>query len=116
MAVAVIFYSFGRRVLALDISLLCLLIAFVVGSSSFFYNRAHLSLSAVLYGNSYQGHLTLGEISATNDLVFVADGVNDSIAVFRSDNYVALRINGKVDASPGDSRTHLPLRPLESPF
>jgi hypothetical protein len=27
--------------------------------------------------------------------VFAADGVNDSIAVFRSDNYVALRANGK---------------------
>src|SRR5260370_17460487 len=116
LAVALIFCSSERRVLALAMNLLCLLIAFVIGSSSFFYNRALLSLSAVLYGNSYQGHLTLGEISATNDLVFVADGVNDSIAVFRSDNYLALRINGKVDASPGDSRTHLPLRPLESPF
>jgi spermidine synthase/Tfp pilus assembly protein PilF len=97
-------------------NLLCLLIAFVVGSSSFLYNRPLLSLSAVLYGNSYQGHLTLGEIAATNDLVFTADGVNDSIAVFRSDNYVALRINGKVDASTGDARTQLLLGHLGAAF
>src|SRR5437879_2715581 len=105
-----------RRVLPLAMNLLCILIAFVVGSSSFLYNRPLLSLSAALYGNSYQGHLTLGEIAATNDLVFTADGVNDSIAVFRSDNYVALRINGKVDASTGDARTQLLLGHLGAAF
>jgi len=116
LAVALDLRSSERRVLPLAMNLFCLLIAFVVGSSSFFYNRALLSLSAVLYGNSYQGHLTLGEISATNDLVFMADGVNDSIAVFRSDNYVALRINGKVDASTGDALTQLLLGHLGAAF
>src|SRR5439155_1057317 len=105
-----------RRILYLAANLLCLLTALVVGFSSFFYNGSLLSLSAVLYGNSYQGHLTLGEIAATNDLVFTADGVNDSIAVFRSDNYVALRINGKVDASTGDARTQLLLGHLGAAF
>src|SRR5882762_2275063 len=116
LAVALELRSSERRILPLAMNLLCLLIAFVVGSSSFLYNRPLLSLSAVLYGNSYQGHLTLGEIAATNDLVFTADGVNDSIAVFRSDNYVALRINGKVDASTGDARTQLLLGHLGAAF
>ena len=57
--------------------------------------------------NDYQGRLTLNEIAATSDLVFAKDGINDSVAVSRSDNYVALRINGKVDASTGDVRTQL---------
>ncbi len=116
LAVALELRSPERRILPLAMNLLCLLIAFVVGYSSFFYNRALLSLSAVLYGNSYQGHLTLGEIAATSDLVFTADGVNDSIAVFRSDNYVTLRLNGKVDASTGDARTQLLLGHLGAAF
>src|SRR6266576_2383858 len=116
LAVALELRSSESHVLPLAMNLLCLLIAFVVGSSSFFYNRALLSLSAVLYGNSYQGHLTLGEIAATSDLVFTADGVNDSIAVFRSDNYVTLRLNGKVDASTGDARTQLLLGHLGAAF
>jgi len=66
-----------------------------------------LSLSAVLYGNSHQGRLTFGEVAATTDLVFAEDGVNDSIAVVRTDANVSLRINGKVDASTGDARTQL---------
>jgi spermidine synthase/Tfp pilus assembly protein PilF len=116
LAVALEFRSSQRRILPLAINLVCLLIAIVVGSSSFFYNRALLSLSAVLYGNSFQGHLTLSEIAATNDLVFMTDGVNDSIAVFRSDNYVALRVNGKTDASTGDARTQLLLGHLGAAF
>jgi spermidine synthase len=116
LALALTLRSSGRRVLPMAVNLLCLLVAFVVGSSSFLYNRALLNLSAVLYGNSFQGHLTLGELAATNDLVFAEDGVNDSVAVFRSDNYVALRINGKVDASTGDARTQLLLGHLGAAF
>jgi hypothetical protein len=33
------------------------------------YNPSLLSLSAVLYGNTFGGHLTLEEIAATNDLL-----------------------------------------------
>lgn len=96
-----------RSVPRLAINVACLAATFFVGLSSYFNNKSLLSLSAVLYGNSYQGHLTLGEIAATNDLVFAADGVNASISVLRSDNYAALRINGKTDASTGDARTQL---------
>lgn len=96
-----------RSVSRLAMNVACLVAIFFVGLSSYFTNKSLLSLSAVLYGDSYQGHLTLGEIAATNDLVFAADGVNASISVLRSDNYVALRINGKTDASTGDARTQL---------
>jgi len=99
--------SSRRKATSLAINLVCILAVFIVGASSFFDNKSLMSLSAVLYGNSYQGRLTLSEIAATNDLVFAADGVNDSITVLRSDDYVALRVNGKTDASTGDARTQL---------
>jgi spermidine synthase len=105
-----------RRILPLALNLLCLVAAFLVGSSSFLYNRSLFSLSTVLYGSDYQGRLTLNEIAATSDLVFAKDGINDSVAVSRSDNYVALRINGKVDASTGDVRTQLLLGHLGAAF
>lgn len=97
-------------------NLVCLAFALLVAASSLFYNQSLVSLSAVLYGNSFQGHLTLSEIAQATDLVFMADGVNDSVSVFRSDNYVALRVNGKTDASTGDARTQLLLAHLGAAF
>jgi spermidine synthase len=95
---------------------LCLAFAILVAASSLFYNKSLLSLSAVLYGGAFHGHLTLSEIAQASDLVFMADGVNDSVAVFRSDNYAALRVNGKTDASTGDARTQLLLAHLGAVF
>jgi spermidine synthase len=100
----------------LAVNVAALAFALLVASSSVFYNQSLLSLSAVLYGNSFQGHLTLSEIAQATDLVFRADGANDSVAVFRSDNYVALRVNGKTDASTGDARTQLLLAHLGAAF
>ena len=105
-----------RRVLPLSLDLACLVIALVVASSTFFYNPSLLSFSAALYGNSHGGRLTLDEIAATKDLVFAAEGINDSIAVVRTDNNVALRVNGKVDASTDDARTQLLLAHLGATF
>jgi spermidine synthase len=96
-----------RRVLHLAIDIGCFILAVVVGFSSLFYNQPLLMLSAVLYGNSHQRRLTFGEVVATTDLVFAEEGVNDSIAVVRTDANVSLRVNGKVDASTGDARTQL---------
>lgn len=96
-----------RRTVALAANFGALGTALVVGFLPYFNNPARLSLSAALYGNTFQGRLTLDEIAATNDVVYSGEGVNDSIAVIRSDNYVALRVNGKVDASTGDARTQL---------
>jgi spermidine synthase len=107
LAVALEWSSLPRRVPAVAANLAGCALALVVGFLPYFNNPARLSLSAALYGNTFQGHLTLDEIAATNDVVYSAEGVNDSIAVIRSDNYVALRVNGKVDASTGDARTQL---------
>ena len=105
-----------RRVFPLSVNVLFLVAVFLVGSSSHLYNRSLFSSSTVLYGSDYQGRLTLNEVAATSDLVFAKDGINDSVAVSRSDNYVALRINGKVDASTGDVRTQLLLGHLGASF
>lgn len=105
-----------RRIFPLTVNLICLVAVFVVGSSSYLFNRSLFSLSTVLYGSDYQSHLTLDELAATSDLVFMKDGINDSVAVSRSDNYVALRVNGKVDASTGDVRTQLLLGHLGAAF
>jgi len=96
-----------RRILHLAIDVCCFVLAVVVGSSSLFYNQPLLMLSAVLYGNSHQRRLTFGEVVATTDVVFAEDGVNDSIAVVRTDANVSLRVNGKFDASTGDAQTQL---------
>jgi spermidine synthase len=105
-----------RRLLPVGVDFFCFLLAVIVGSSSFFNNQSLLSLSAVLYGNSHQNRLSFGETAATTDLVFAEDGVNDSIAVVRTDANWSLRINGKVDASTGDTRTQLLLGHLGSVF
>jgi predicted membrane-bound spermidine synthase/Tfp pilus assembly protein PilF len=116
LALALEMRAARRRLIPIALNIICVLFAVFVASSSFFYNRSLLSLSAVLYGNSYRGLLNLREVAETNALVFAADGVNDSVAVFRSDNYVALRVNGKVDASTGDARTQLLLGHLGAAF
>ncbi len=105
-----------RQLVALAAEGVLLTGAFLIGSSPFFDNQSLLTLSAVLYGASYQGHLTLSEIAATKDLVFSAEGVNDSVAVVRTDGDVALRLNGKVDASTQDTPTQLLLGHLGAAF
>src|SRR5262249_4303648 len=116
LALSLDLLSRQRRLPALAIKLALLAAVIVIGASGFFYNRSLMSLSAVLYGNTYHGHLTIEEIAATNDLVFSSEGVNDSIAVVRTDASVALRVNGKADASTGDARTQLLLGHLGAAF
>jgi spermidine synthase len=105
-----------RRMLLLVLDGACLLLAVGIAFSPFFYNRSLLSLSAVLYGNAYEGKLSLGEIARTMDLVYSSEGVNASITVVRTENNVALRINGKVDASTDDASTQLLLGHLGAAF
>jgi spermidine synthase len=104
------------RIAALSISGAVLLAAIAMMASSDFHQRALLNMSAALYGNSYHGRLTLEEIAATTDVVFDEEGLNASVVVLRSDDYVGLRINGKVDASSGDARTQLLLGHLGAAF
>jgi spermidine synthase len=97
----------GRRwaVLAGNLALL----AFIVGVlwSGAFYNRALANFGTVLYFDNYESKLTLAEIAETTDVVFAKDGLNASITVARAEDYIALRTNGKVDASNKDVLTQL---------
>jgi hypothetical protein len=61
----------------------------------------------VLYWNLNDRPLTLEENARLVDVVYLADGLNSTISVSRTDDYLALRTNGKVDASNHDVTTQL---------
>jgi spermidine synthase len=108
LAVAVELSATPPRARALALNAVLLLLVAFAGLSSVFYNRALTSFSTVLYFNRHSGsRLTPAESAATVDLPFVADGLNASIAVNRTDDYFSLTTNGKVDASSVDTPTQL---------
>ena len=72
-----------------------------------FYDRALATFSTLIYWNYHDQRLTLAEMAATTDVVFAKDGLNATISVGRAENYVAVRTNGKVDASTRDNITQL---------
>ena len=78
-----------------------------VAWSGAFYNRALASFGTVTFWSRYEGHLTVPEVAESFDLVFAEDGLNASISVIRAEDYLALRTNGKVDASTRDITTQL---------
>ncbi len=90
---------------AVDLALVAV-VAAVVWSGAF-YDQTLATFGTVLYWNHYEGRLTLPETAATTDIVFAADGLNASISVARTEDYLALRTNGKVDASNRDAVTQL---------
>ncbi|MCL6482173.1 MAG: fused MFS/spermidine synthase [Firmicutes bacterium] len=96
-----------RRPLALATTALLLAVAVGVSTSGAFYNRALTTFGTVLYWDLYQLPLSLTEVAETTDVVYAEDGLNASVAVVRTENYLALRTNGKVDASNQDTLTQL---------
>ncbi len=86
------------------------------GISGAFYSRTIAGFGVLLYGNYHDQHLTVREIADTEDVLFFQDGVNATISVTRSDDYVALKTNGKVDASNLDTSTQLLLGDLGAVF
>ncbi|MBI3661969.1 MAG: fused MFS/spermidine synthase [Acidobacteria bacterium] len=78
-----------------------------VAFSGAFYDRALATFGAMLYYDRYSEKLTIPEIAATTDALFLADGLNATISVARTEDYIALRTNGKVDASNKDRITQL---------
>lgn len=95
-----------RRIPALAANLILIFFVAIAGWSSLFYDRAITSFSTILYWNLHN-NLTVTEAAETFDHPFIADGLNASIAVARSEDYVALTTNGKVDASNRDAATQL---------
>ncbi len=60
-----------------------------------------------MYWDLYDRPLTLRENAHLVDVVYFAEGLNATISVAKTDDYVALRTNGKVDASNHDVTTQL---------
>lgn len=105
-----------RTVAVTAAQLVTLAVIAFLGFSSHFHDKALASFSAVLYGSYHQNRLTLQEIAGTEDVVFFKDGLNATISVTRSEDYVALKTNGKVDASTIDTSTQLLLGHLGAVF
>jgi len=99
---------------AIQAALLCALAG--VAASSVFYSKAFASFSAVLYRNSHQTTLTPSELANLEDVIYFEDGINATISVTRSDDYVSIKTNGKVDASNLDQSTQLLLGDLGAVF
>jgi len=109
-------FSTPHRALALLAN--CALLACVVGAgwSSLFYDRALASFGTILYWNLHKAPLTVQEVANTEEIVFLEDGLNATISVSRSDNYAALKTNGKIDASSVDTNTQILLGDLGAVF
>jgi spermidine synthase len=110
LAAAISYASARRRswkILAVAGNLLLLVAAAFVGFSNYFNDPAVASFNTLMYWNLYDRPLTLRENAHALDIVYFRDGLNANISVARTDDYVALRTNGKVDASNHDATTQL---------
>jgi spermidine synthase len=110
LAAAISFKSAQRRswkILAVAGNILLLLAAAFIGFSNYFYDPAVASFNTMMYWNLYDRPLTLRENAHALDIVYFRDGLNANISVARTGDYIALRTNGKVDASNHDATTQL---------
>jgi predicted membrane-bound spermidine synthase/tetratricopeptide (TPR) repeat protein len=83
-----------------------------VGGSPRFFPPRTAAFAAALYGDLPGSHLGFQEIVDTEDVLFLEEGLTATVAVTRTDDYFALKINGKVDASTLDQSTQLLLGDL----
>jgi len=88
-------------------NLLLLIAAAFIGFSNYFDDPAVASFNTVMYWNLYDRPLTLRENARVLDIVYFRDGLNANISVAKTDDYIGLRTNGKVDASNRDATTQL---------
>jgi spermidine synthase len=102
------------RPLAVAVALL-VAIGWTVWSPGF-SSQTTASFGVVLYSDYHGSGLTAREMADTEDVVFFKDGISATIAVTRSENYIALKTNGKVDASNLDRGTQLLLGALGAVF
>jgi predicted membrane-bound spermidine synthase len=97
--------SAPRRFLFFAANLALLIAVVIIGFSNNFYDPAMAGFNTVMYWNLYDRPLTLRENAHLVDIVYIADGLNSTISVARTDDYISLRTNGKVDASNHDVTT-----------
>jgi spermidine synthase len=95
-----------RRVLVAGNVALAISVA-VVGWFQIFHNQAIAHFGVLTNRSSYASTLRLDEAAHATDLVFAEDGLNASIAIVRTSEFLALRTNGKVDASTSDTLSQL---------
>ena len=95
------------KIFAAMANVLLLIAAVFIGFSNYFYDPAVASFNTLMYWNLYDRPLTLRENAHALDIVYFRDGLNANISVARTGDYVALRTNGKVDASNHDATTQL---------
>jgi spermidine synthase len=110
LAAAISFASMHRtswKTFAVLCNLFLLAVAAFIGFSNYFYDPAVASFNTVMYWNLYDRPLTLRENAHALDIVYFRDGLNANISVARTGDYIALRTNGKVDASNRDATTQL---------
>jgi spermidine synthase len=110
LAAAISFASLQRRrwkMLAVAVNLLLLIAATFIGFSDYFYDPAVASYNTMMYWSLYDRPLTLRENAHALDIVYFRDGLNANISVAKTGDYIALRTNGKVDASNHDATTQL---------
>ncbi len=69
-------------------------------------------MASYFHNDLYRSGLTLQDIAAMQDYLFMEDGLNATVAASRSERYLALKINGKVDASSRDMKTQILLAAL----
>ena len=95
------------KMIACATNLVLVLAAAFIGFSNYFYDPAVAAYNTVMYWDLYDRPLTLRENAHLVDVVYFADGLNATISVARTDDYISLRTNGKVDASNHDVTTQL---------
>jgi spermidine synthase len=95
-----------RRMLGAGINL-ALAAVVIAAWSGMFYDRTLAQFGTVLYWDLYEGKLSVAETAATTAVPYAVDGLNSSVSVAQTEDYIALRNNGKVDASNRDQTTQL---------
>jgi tetratricopeptide (TPR) repeat protein len=93
------------------VSIAILIAVIGVGFTRYFYDPAVATFNTLLYWNAEEKPLPLAMRDKAHmvDVVYWADGLNSTISIGRTDNMLALRTNGKVDASNNDITTQLML-------
>lgn len=92
------------------------LIVIATGWSGLFYDKALANFSVASHPGGNGSNLSADQIAHMVDLIYTEDGLNATIAVARSENQLALRTNGKTDASTGDLISQLMLGHLGMVF
>jgi spermidine synthase/Tfp pilus assembly protein PilF len=116
LAIALELRTAQHRVNGLVVNAALVLLVAIGGFSPVFYNSALASYSTVLYWNFSHSPLAVAENAGRFAVPFSTDGLNSTIAVIQTENYLGLTTNGKVDASNRDAPTQLLLAHLGAVF